>query len=49
MNLLTNKFEPLNIWESLGVMGKGMLAIFPVAAIIILTVVVLNKTAGRKK
>ncbi|MBQ2781244.1 MAG: hypothetical protein IJF42_06790 [Clostridia bacterium] len=49
MNFLTNELKPLDIWQALGVMGKGMLAIFAVAAIIILTVVVLNKVTSKKK
>ncbi len=35
--------------KTLPLMGKGMLAIFAVAALIILTVAVLNKTTGKKQ
>ncbi len=44
------EFDVKALLETLPLMGKGMLAIFAVAAIIILTVVVLNKaTQPRKK
>ena len=44
------EFDVKALLETLPLMGKGMLAIFAVAAIIILTVVILNKaTQPRKK
>lgn len=33
---------------SLGIMGKGMLGIFAVTALIIVSVVILNKVTGKK-
>ena len=35
--------------DSLPIMGKGMLGIFLVTAVIVITVAILNKVTGRKK
>ena len=42
------KIDVKALLDTLPLMGKGMLAIFAVAALIILTVVILNKTTSKK-
>ena len=42
------KIDVQALLDTLPLMGKGMLAIFAVAALIILTVVILNKTTSKK-
>ena len=37
-----------NLLEALPIMGKGMLGIFVVTAVIILAVTLLNRTGGKK-
>ncbi|MBR3792166.1 MAG: hypothetical protein IKK18_05645 [Clostridia bacterium] len=41
-------FEPMNFVKNLSYMGKGMLSIMIVMAIVILLVVILNKTLKGK-
>ena len=41
-------FEPMNFVKNLSYMGKGMLSILIVMAIVILMVVILNKTLSGK-
>ena len=41
-------FEPMNFIKNLSYMGKGMLSIMIVMAIVILMVVILNKTLSGK-
>ncbi len=42
-------FEPMNFVKNLAYMAKGMLGIMIVMAIVILVVVILNKTLSGKK
>ena len=42
-------FEPEKFWKALETMGYGMLGIFIVTGIIILSVMLLNKLTSRKK
>lgn len=43
------KFDPYAFIENLPYMGKGMLAILVVMAVLILITMLLNKTTGKKK
>ena len=43
------QFTPLNIYDALPIMGKGMLGIFVVIGVIILATAALNKLFKEKK
>ncbi len=43
------RFEPKAFIDNLSYMGKGMLGIFVVIGVIILTVIILNKVTSKKK
>ena len=46
---MIDNFNPMNFVDNLGYMGAGMLGIFIVIGLIVITTVILNKVTAPKK
>jgi hypothetical protein len=46
---MINNFNPMNFVKNAGYMGAGMLGIFVVIGLIVITTVILNKATSPKK